>query len=183
MIDGSTDELIDWLIDFFSLRISLQVLATKEENFTDSPAYVPPPATTTKSNRDNDPPETAKFRVSEDELQEVYDEIQDARFNGGNHEEKHSDLAGENVDEDADPMERWVDSEEEFSPQQFTGLYYDTLLQRSKKELRQFHLPSGSLLPVRAHPHIHELYMSYLVKSLRNDNTVFLIFSKSLKTF
>ncbi|OQV13341.1 putative Serine/threonine-protein kinase SMG1 [Hypsibius exemplaris] len=164
-VDGSTS-LLSLYRSYLERETVLerQILATRDENYPDAPAHLPQ----AKPGRETEPVPTATFRVTEEDLQDIYESVQADRFNET--ADSNFDLAAAAVptlEQEIDPFEKWADSEDEFSPQQFTTLYYDIALQKSRKELRQFHIPN--LLPVRVHPHIHELYMSYVVQSLRKD--------------
>ena len=119
-------------------------------------------------------PQKTTFRVTEDELQEAYVIMQEQQYEAATAKdqttkEKAPTRAVQN--ENLDLLEEiTIDSQDQFSPNAYVNHVYNIFLQKSRKDLqRLFKQPA---LPHRYLPNIHELYMSHLVKSLRQDPTV-----------
>lgn len=150
--------------------LTLQVLAMNDEV---APATNPVAEAAMKSKPEVTPQRT-KFRVTEDELQEAYVIMQEQQYQAAATADvtvKDKAPAREEEAENLDLLEEVnFDSQDEFSPNAYVNHVYNTFLQKSRKDLqRLFKQPA---LPPRFLPNIHEMYMSYLVKSLRRDPDV-----------
>lgn len=138
------------------------MFAINDDNFVDIPVYGQ-----TKS-KEETIPLSVNFRVTEEELHDLYEHIQEKKYDAPLLEDKTALLQPQK--QDVDPFDKWVDSDDEFSPSEYVDTYYGAMVGRTRESLKK--LQKQNEIPVRVHPHIHELYMSYLVRSMRKDPSV-----------